>query len=60
MKKNKKILVFVLLLLFYSININAQHKFELSAEFRPRMEQRHGYRNLAPLDSKVLFLYLKD
>jgi hypothetical protein len=55
MKKNKKILVFVLLLLFYSININAQHKFELSAEFRPRMEQRHGYRNLAPLDSKSAF-----
>ncbi len=38
-----------------SFPLKAQHKFELSGEFRPRMEQRHGYRNLAPLKSKSAF-----
>lgn len=44
-----------ILLVIQSFTICAQHKFELSAEFRPRVEQRHGYRNMAPLDSKSAF-----
>lgn len=50
-----KNIAIAVLLLFASFNVFAQHKFELSGEFRPRMEQRHGYRNLAPLDSKSAF-----
>lgn len=47
--------VFTFLIAIQTISVFAQHKFELSAEFRPRMEQRHGYRNLAPLNSKSAF-----
>ena len=45
----------MLLLTVMSVSVSAQQKFELSGEFRPRMEQRHGYRNLAPLNSKSAF-----
>jgi len=43
------------ILLFLSFSSWGQQKFELSAEFRPRMEQRLGYRTLAPTDAKTAF-----
>lgn len=47
----KKSIVYFLLI--GSCNaVFAQHKIELSGQFIPRLEQRHGYRTLAPKDSK--------
>ncbi len=56
MKKYTGKKLIVLLLLVQTFTSYAQHKFELSGEFRPRMEQRHGYRNMAPLNSKSAFI----
>jgi len=47
-----KSVLFFLFLVFFSTQIFSQQTFELSGEFRPRIEQRHGYRSLSSEDSK--------
>lgn len=37
------------------VPVQGQHQFTLGGEFRPRLEQRHGYRTLAPTGSKSAF-----
>ncbi len=54
-KINIRSILLIAILLVLSSTIFGQHKFELSGEFRPRIEQRHGYKKLAPLNSKSAF-----
>ena len=42
----------ILLFLVQTFTLHAQHKIELSGQYLTRLEQRHGYRNLANLNSK--------
>ena len=52
MKVSIKNLIAILLLLSTYNSSYSQHKLELSGQFIPRLEQRHGYRTLAPENSK--------
>lgn len=51
----KKLIGLLVIANLYILNTYAQHKFELGAEFRPRFEQRLGYRTLASDGNKSAF-----
>lgn len=52
MRKILNIINGIIFILFITTTSYAQHRFEISGQFIPRLEQRHGYRTLAPLHSK--------